>query len=76
MTRTKFRIHSHRYISNIQMAGGKVVYVPLRPPPSVAMKRSSAADWTLDLPDLEKAMSERTKMLVGVSNCVSFWLLC
>lgn len=53
-----------RYISNIEMAGGKIVYVPLHPPESGATKTSSAAEWTIDFGELEKAMTPKTKMIV------------
>jgi kynurenine aminotransferase len=46
------------------MPGGKVVYVPLHPPESGATKDSSAADWTIDFEELEKAFTPRTKMIV------------
>jgi kynurenine aminotransferase len=53
-----------RYISNIQMAGGKIVYVPMSPPADGASKTSSAGNWTLDFAQLEKAISPKTKMIV------------
>lgn len=46
------------------MAGGKIVYVPLHPPASGATSNSSAADWTVDFDELEKAFTPRTKMIV------------
>jgi aspartate/methionine/tyrosine aminotransferase len=56
----------YRYISNIEMAGGKVVYVPLRPPPNA--QTSSAADWTIDMNEVKKAITHRTKMIVSCSH--------
>lgn len=53
-----------RYISNIEMPGGKIVYVPLHPPKTGATRTSSAADWSLDFDELEAAISPRTKMMV------------
>lgn len=53
-----------RYISNIEMSGGVIKYVPLQPPKHGAIKTSSAADWTLDVRELEKVFSLKTKMLV------------
>ncbi|KAM5343080.1 hypothetical protein ACJ41O_014046 [Fusarium nematophilum] len=53
-----------QYISNIQMPGGKVVYVPLHPPADGATKNSSAADWAIDFDELERAITPRTKMIV------------
>ena len=54
----------HRYISNIEMAGGIIKYVPLQPPKDGATKTSSAADWMLDVDLLEKAFSPKTQMIV------------
>jgi kynurenine aminotransferase len=53
-----------RYISNIEMPGGKIVYVPMQPPATGATKTSSAADWTIDFDQLEKAITPKTKMIV------------
>lgn len=53
-----------RYISNIEMPGGKIVYVPMHPPATGGVKTSSAADWTIDFDQLEKAVTTKTKMLV------------
>ncbi|EQK99662.1 Aspartate/tyrosine/aromatic aminotransferase [Ophiocordyceps sinensis CO18] len=53
-----------QYISNIEMPGGTIKYVPLHPPETGATKTSSAADWTIDFDELERAMSSRTKMIV------------
>ncbi|KAH6999931.1 aminotransferase class I and II [Ilyonectria destructans] len=53
-----------QYISNIEMPGGKIVYVPLHPPATGATKTSSAAEWSIDFDELEKAISPRTKMIV------------
>lgn len=53
-----------RYISNIEMPGGKVVYVPLHPPANGADEITSAAAWTIDFDELERAITPRTKMIV------------
>ncbi|RDA89938.1 hypothetical protein CP533_0290 [Ophiocordyceps camponoti-saundersi (nom. inval.)] len=53
-----------QYISNIEMAGGTIVYVPLHPPATGASQTSSAADWTIDLDELQRAFTPRTKMIV------------
>ncbi|KAI9820713.1 MAG: hypothetical protein M1827_005083 [Pycnora praestabilis] len=53
-----------QYISNIEMPGGTVRYVPLHPPASGATKTSSAAEWTLDMRELERAVNPKTKMIV------------
>lgn len=46
------------------MPGGKIVYVPLHPPPNGAKETSSAAEWTIDFAELEAAITPRTKMIV------------
>ena len=53
-----------RYISNIEMPGGKIVYVPMSPPADGATTTSSAANWTIDFDALERAITPRTKMIV------------
>lgn len=46
------------------MAGGIIKYVPIQPPKDGATKKSSAADWKLDMNLLEKAFSPKTQMIV------------
>jgi kynurenine aminotransferase len=53
-----------QYISNIEMPGGKVVYVPLHPPKDGATKTTSASQWTVDIKVLEAAITPRTRMIV------------
>ncbi|MCJ1259333.1 hypothetical protein MMC24_007170 [Lignoscripta atroalba] len=53
-----------QYISNIEMPGGTVRYVPLQPPKHGGTKTSSAADWTIDMGELEKAINPKTRMIV------------
>ncbi|OMP84633.1 putative aminotransferase [Diplodia seriata] len=53
-----------QYISNIEMAGGKVVYVPMHPPKDGATKTTSAAEWTIDLKEFEAAITSKTRMIV------------
>ena len=55
---------AHRYISNIEMAGGKIVYVPMSPPKDGATTTSSSANWAIDFDALERAITPRTKMIV------------
>ncbi len=57
-----------RYISNIEMAGGKVVYVPLTPPPTGNYEINSAGEWSLDRAKLESAIGSKTKMIVCPSR--------
>ncbi|KXX82313.1 putative kynurenine--oxoglutarate transaminase BNA3 [Madurella mycetomatis] len=53
-----------QYISNIEMPGGKIVYVPMHPPKNGGVKTHSAGEWTIDFDELEQAITPRTKMLV------------
>ncbi|MCJ1429652.1 hypothetical protein MMC29_007567, partial [Sticta canariensis] len=53
-----------QYISNIEMAGGTIKYVPLQPPKHGAERTSSSADWTLDVDLFEKAVTRKTRMIV------------
>jgi kynurenine aminotransferase len=53
-----------QYISNIEMPGGKVVYVPMHPPASGATKTSSAGEWKIDMKAFEAAITPQTRMIV------------
>lgn len=53
-----------QYISNIQLPGGKVVFVPLHPPADADVRTSSAGEWKLNMDELKAAISPRTKMIV------------
>lgn len=46
------------------MPGGKIVYVPLHPPPKGATENSSAGEWTIDFVELERAISKSTCLKV------------
>ncbi|KAF2154457.1 PLP-dependent transferase [Myriangium duriaei CBS 260.36] len=53
-----------QYVSNIEMPGGKVVYVPLQPPTEGAQRKTSASEWTLDIKAFEDAITDKTRMIV------------
>ncbi|KAK7739998.1 arylformamidase [Diatrype stigma] len=53
-----------QYISNIEMPGGKIVYVPLSAPKEGAVKTCSSSEWTVDFEKLEAAITPKTKMIV------------
>jgi len=67
-----------QYISNIQMAGGKVVYVPLHPPAKGDTEVCSSDDWTLDLAELERAITKKTRMVVSLFllRCAMSLVMC
>jgi len=54
-----------RYIANIEMPGGTVKCVPLQPPERGATETCSASEWTIDMAQLEKAITPKTKMIVS-----------
>lgn len=54
------------------MAGGVIKYVPLLPPKHGAVRTSSAADWTLDIDLLEKAISSKTQMIVRIFPLLTY----
>ncbi|KAK5073011.1 arylformamidase [Lithohypha guttulata] len=53
-----------QYLSNIEMPGGVIRYVPMSPPKDGAERTSSAANWTIDWDVLESSFNEKTKMIV------------
>ncbi|ODQ79648.1 hypothetical protein BABINDRAFT_37121 [Babjeviella inositovora NRRL Y-12698] len=53
-----------QYISNIEIPGGKVVYVQLHPPANFDRETISGKDWKIDFAELEAAISPKTKMIV------------
>ncbi|CAK7268654.1 arylformamidase [Sporothrix epigloea] len=53
-----------QYISNIEMAGGNIIYVPMHPPSDGAERTSSAGNWTVNFDELASAVTPRTKMIV------------
>ena len=53
-----------QYISNIEMPGGKPVYVPLHPPKDGNVKTTRAGEWRVDMDELRGAVTERTRMIV------------
>jgi len=58
-------IPPNRYISNIEMPGGTIRYVPLHPPQDGATRTSPASEWTINFEELENAMNPKTKMIVS-----------
>ena len=47
------------------MAGATARYVPLRPPARAATETVSGNDWTLDIDELERTITPKTKAIVG-----------
>lgn len=53
-----------QYISNIQIPGGKVVYVPLHPPKDLETRVTEGTEWTIDYEELRAAITPKTKALI------------
>ncbi|KAE8358871.1 pyridoxal phosphate-dependent transferase [Aspergillus caelatus] len=53
-----------QYISNIEMPGGTIRYVPLHPPKDGATRTSPASEWSIDFEELEKTINPKTRMIV------------
>ncbi len=53
-----------QYIPNIEIAGGKVVYVKLFPPADFGERTVTGDEWTIDWEGLENAITSKTKMIV------------
>lgn len=52
------------------MPGGVIKYVPFQPPKHGALQTSTAADWSIDMKELEKAFGPKTKMIVRLPHSV------
>ncbi len=53
-----------QYISNIELPGGKVVYVKLHPPADFSERNVTGDEWKINWDELEAAISPKTKMIV------------
>ncbi|KAG0151640.1 hypothetical protein CROQUDRAFT_651076 [Cronartium quercuum f. sp. fusiforme G11] len=53
-----------QYIRNITFAGGKPVYVPLRPPTIASHKNVSSKAWTLNLEELRAVITPKSKIII------------
>ncbi|KAJ7129809.1 pyridoxal phosphate-dependent transferase [Mycena epipterygia] len=52
-----------QYLPSVTFNGGKPVYVPLHPPTGNS-KKPTSNEWTIDLAELRRAITPRTKMLI------------
>lgn len=53
-----------QYISNIELPGGKVVYVPLHPPKEISERNVKGSEWRVDYDELEAAITDKTKFIL------------
>ena len=52
------------YVYLIGLAGGIIRYIPIHPPAGADSSAMSGNEWTVDLKELEDAISPKTKMLI------------
>ncbi|GMM57424.1 kynurenine--oxoglutarate transaminase [Maudiozyma humilis] len=53
-----------QYIPNIEMVGGKVVYVPINPPKALDERVTKGTEWEIDWDILEKSINSKTKAVI------------
>lgn len=53
-----------QYISNIEILGGKVVYVPLNVPAEISQRNVKGEEWTIDYDALQNAITDKTKAII------------
>lgn len=53
-----------QYIPNIELLGGKVVYVPINPPAGMNERVVKGTEWTVDYEQFANAITERTKAVI------------
>ncbi|WAQ89673.1 hypothetical protein PtA15_11A364 [Puccinia triticina] len=57
-------LEGRRNVRNVTFCGGKPVYVPLRPPPSAGSQNVSSKESTLDIAELEAALTPNSKVII------------
>lgn len=53
-----------QYISNIEIPGGKPVYVPMHPPKEISERNVRGYEWAIDFEELEAAITQKTKFIL------------
>lgn len=53
-----------QYIPNIELMGGKVIYVPIHPPKDMDKRIVDGKDWTINYEELAGAFTSKTKALI------------
>lgn len=53
-----------QYIPNIELMGGKVVYVPINPPKGMDERVVKGTEWTIDYDEFAKAITDKTKAVI------------
>jgi len=52
-----------QYLPSVTFNGGKPVYVPLHPP-AAHVDKPTSDDWTIDIDEIRRAVTSRTKMII------------
>ncbi|KAF8914048.1 pyridoxal phosphate-dependent transferase [Gymnopilus junonius] len=52
-----------QYLPSVTFNGGKPVYVPLHPPKD-SLENPTSNDWTIDIDELRRAVTPRTKLII------------
>lgn len=53
-----------QYIPNIELIGGKVVYVPINPPKDMDQRIVKGTEWTIDYEQFANAITDKTKAVI------------
>lgn len=53
-----------QYISNIELMGGKIVYVPINPPKELDQRVTEGTEWTVDMEQFKNAITSKTKAVI------------
>lgn len=53
-----------QYIPNIELLGGKVVYVPINPPKDMDERVVKGTEWTIDYEQFSRAITDKTKAVI------------
>lgn len=53
-----------QYISNIELAGGKIRYVPINPPKELNNRVTTGKEWEIDWDILDQSINENTKAMI------------
>lgn len=53
-----------QYIPNIELCGGKVVYVPIHPPNDLKIRVTKGNEWKIDYDEFRSAITNKTKAVI------------
>lgn len=53
-----------QYIPDIELCGGKVVYVPINPPKDLNVRNTKGSEWTINFQQFKNSITEKTKAVI------------